>query len=133
VRVSRLVPAFIEQRPETLEEGVIYISVGFRTSVHLCCCGCGNEVWLPIRPARWKFTYDGQDVSFWPSVGNWSFPCRSHYWIRNGRVDRAPAWSNAQVEKGRQDTRDRDVATASTGEAPPRWWERALHAMRRRG
>lgn len=130
MRVSRLVPAFVEQRPETLEEGVIYISISFRTSVHLCCCGCGSEVWLPIRPARWKFIYDGQDVSIWPSVGNWSFPCRSHYWIRDGRIDWAAAWSNAQVEKGRQHTRDRDTVMATTDGATHRWWKRALHALR---
>jgi Family of unknown function (DUF6527) len=82
MRVTQLEPRFIEERPTELEDGVLYISVGFRTSVHLCCCGCRNEVWLPIRPTRWKFTYDGEAVSLSPSVGNWSFPCQSHYWIR---------------------------------------------------
>jgi hypothetical protein len=90
VRVARLEPVFVGARPDVLEPGNVYVSIPFRTSVHLCCCGCGNEVWMPIRPDRWKVTYDGVNISFSPSVGNWSLPCQSHYWIRASRVDWAP-------------------------------------------
>lgn len=132
MRVTHLEPQFIDQRPDALEERVLYISVSFRTSVHLCCCGCGNEVWLPIRPARWKFSYDGETVSLSPSVGNWSFPCRSHYWIRDSRVDWVPAWSNAQIEAGRQRTRERDLESAAISAKTQPWWRRLLDATRRR-
>jgi hypothetical protein len=37
-----------------------------------------------------------------PSIGNWSFPCQSHYWIRNNRVEWAPKWSREQIERGRR-------------------------------
>ena len=37
-----------------------------------------------------------------PSIGNWSFPCQSHYWIRNDRVKWAPKWSREQIERRRR-------------------------------
>jgi hypothetical protein len=42
-------------------------------------CGCGKKVVLPLHPTHGKLTYDGETVSLSPSVGNWSFPCESHY------------------------------------------------------
>lgn len=36
-----------------------------------------------------------------PAVGNWSFVCRSHYFIRNGAVLWAGDMSNAAINKGR--------------------------------
>lgn len=128
MRVRRLEPVFIDARPDVLDRGEVYISIPFRTSVHLCCCGCGNEVWLPIRPNRWNFTFDGDNVSFSPSVGNWSFPCQSHYWIREGWVDWAPAWSKQQIADGRIQTRERDRGLSTDFATRPKWWKRVLHA-----
>ena len=36
-----------------------------------------------------------------PSIGNWSFPCRSHYWIRNNTVQWAEEWSQEWIDAGR--------------------------------
>ena len=93
---------FVGTIPDALESGVLYLSIEFRTSIHLCCCGCQNVVVLPIRPTAWRLTYDGENVSMAPSIGNWSFPCRSHYWIRGGRVVWAEQWSDEKVEAGRR-------------------------------
>jgi hypothetical protein len=41
---------FVEFMPEVIEEGVLYISVEYCTSVHKCACGCGNEVVTPLSP-----------------------------------------------------------------------------------
>ena len=30
--------------------------------------------------------FDGRTISLNPSIGNWSYPCRSHYWIKGNRV-----------------------------------------------
>jgi hypothetical protein len=92
---------FVEFVPDALERGTIYISIRFATATHLCCCGCGNKVVTPIRPTDWKLIFDGKTVSLDPSIGNWSFACQSHYWIRNSRVRWAPAWSREQIERGR--------------------------------
>jgi hypothetical protein len=109
VTVVRLLPEFVDQLPVHPTAGVIYVSIEFATTMHLCCCGCGGNVVLPLRPGAWKLTYDGANVSMWPSVGNWSFACRSHYVISNGRVDWHGVWTSAQVAVGRQ----RDLAERS--------------------
>ncbi len=92
---------FVEFIPDELEQGAIYVSIRFATASHLCCCGCGNKVVTPIRPTDWTLIFDGKTVSLHPSIGNWSFPCQSHYWIRNNRVKWAPKWSRAEIERGR--------------------------------
>lgn len=80
-------PAFIVTVPDDLEEGVLYVSMTYATAIHLCACGCREEVVTPISPNDWQLGYDGEDISLTPSIGNWRLPCRSHYWIRSGRVD----------------------------------------------
>jgi len=44
-------------------------------------------------------------VTLDPSIGNWSFPCRSHYRIRNNRVRWAAPMSRERIEVNR--THDR--------------------------
>lgn len=92
---------FVEFIPAELKSGTIYVSMRFGTATHLCVCGCGNKVVTPLRPMDWKLIFDGKTISFHPSIGNWSFPCRSHYWIRNNRVQWAEQWSQRRIEAGR--------------------------------
>ena len=77
---------FVTHIPDTLVEGVVYVSIPYTTVLHLCCCGCGEEVVTPLRPTDWNLTFDGETISLCPSVGNWRFACRSHYWIRRNEV-----------------------------------------------
>jgi hypothetical protein len=93
---------FVEEIPSELEEGKVYVSIRFRTAVHLCACGCGNKVVTPIKPAKWRLTFDGDTVSLSPSVGNWQFPCRSHYWIRQNKVEWAARWTKEEIAMGRE-------------------------------
>lgn len=128
--IEHLRHEFVEQAPDELDDGVLYVSIGFRTTLHRCCCGCGNVVVLPLRPSSWQLTYDGESVTMAPSVGNWSFPCRSHYWIRRGRIQWSGDWSNEDIADGRQRTlieRGAQKAnTASATTAAPRSWIRRL-------
>ena len=78
-------PAFTEYIPPDLEAGILYISLTYATAVHLCPCGCARKVVTPLSPADWQFTFDGT-VSIRPSVGNWQYPCQSHYFIRSNQV-----------------------------------------------
>jgi hypothetical protein len=95
---------FVECIPEDedIREGTIYISIRFATATHLCCCGCGNKVVTPIRPTDWKLIFDGKTISLEPSIGNWSFACRSHSFIRHNKVKWARQWSEEQIAMGRQ-------------------------------
>jgi hypothetical protein len=92
---------FVEFIPDELEEGVLYVSIPYATAAHLCACGCGREVITPISPTDWKVIFDGATVSLDPSIGNWSFPCQSHYWIRRGRIRWARKWTREEIEAGR--------------------------------
>jgi len=96
---------FVENIPENLKDGILYISTKYATAIHKCCCGCGNEVVTPLSPAQWSLTFDGDSVSLDPSIGNWNFPCRSHYWILRNKVKTAPTWSSKKVEAGRAQER----------------------------
>ena len=83
--------------PEVLEERVLYVSISYGTAAHRCCCGCGREVVTPLTPTDWKLIFDGETVSLYPSIGNWNFPCRSHYWIRNNCAEWAEDWSDRRI------------------------------------
>ena len=100
-RVDTLVPQFGRAIPEHMESGVLYVSIDFATAAHLCCCGCGLEVVTPLSRTDWTLLYNGESASLYPSVGNWSFPCQSHYWIDDGRVVWAGAWSRDRIARGR--------------------------------
>jgi hypothetical protein len=96
---------FVEYIPDSLRDGMIYVSIAFATVAHRCCCGCGNEVITPISPTDWQLVFDGESISLDPSIGNWSFDCKSHYWIRRNRVKWAPRWSQKEIEAGRSHDR----------------------------
>lgn len=93
---------FVEFIPSELEEGVLYISIEYRTAVHKCICGCGNKVVTPLTPTDWEITYNGKTVSLSPSIGNWNFECRSHYFITRNRIRHAKQWDNWKIKKGRE-------------------------------
>ena len=143
MRQKRLAHEFTEFVPDHVGEGVLYVSLTYNTAVHKCCCGCGNDVVTPLSPVDWTLGYDGEAVSLRPSIGNYSFACRSHYWITHGRVDWAPVPSLQRIEEDREADRrkrfeyfERDSRTGarhfpqdglSTAprDADP-WWRRAL-------
>lgn len=92
---------FVEFLPEHLEEGTLYISTTYATVAHKCACGCGNDVITPLSPTDWKLTFDGRTVSLHPSIGNWSFPCQSHYWITKDRITWDQRWTREEIDAGR--------------------------------
>jgi hypothetical protein len=105
MRYDHLEHRFVEQFPEQLEPGILYVSMEYGSITHSCCCGCGEEIVTPLTPTDWKITYDGETISLHPSVGSWTLPCRSHYVIRQNQVIEAPPWSDKQVAAER--ARDR--------------------------
>ena len=106
-----LTPRFVESIPEGLEGGVLYVSMTFATAMHLCACGCGREVVTPLSSTDWKLWFDGEHITLDPSVGNWSFPCRSHYWIRKNGIRWAPSMSETAVRDLRALDRARKAAS----------------------
>ena len=148
--IQRLQPVFVDAVPSTLLAGQLYISKRYRTAVHLCCCGCGLEVVTPLNPAKWRLTEQGNTISLYPSIGNWSFPCRSHYWIERNQVRWSRAMSKVQIDRVRERDqravelyaqRETPPAPSATAppplapptspqyESPPSWWQRLLYRI----
>lgn len=148
MRHKNLEHRFVDDIPDRLEPGVLYVSMKYATAAHSCCCGCGEEVVTPLTPTDWKMTFDGETISLKPSVGNWTLACRSHYVIDRGRAFKAGPWTDEQVAAERR--RDRaakaqhfrqtpatapvaSIATALNSPAPPpvvpSFWRRLWRAL----
>lgn len=93
---------FVEFIPEFIEDGIIYITIKYHTAVHNCVCGCGNKVVTPFSPTDWKLIFDGKSISLSPSIGNWNFACKSHYWITNNRIKYSRKWHSWEIDSGRE-------------------------------
>lgn len=129
MKQTSLVHEFVDTLPATLQPGVVYVSIRFATVAHLCCCGCGEEVVTPLSPARWQLGFDGRTISLYPSIGSWTLPCRSHYWIRNDSVRWAEEWSDAKIARAIAADRralEADEQTAAVDVGRPSraipWW-----------
>lgn len=96
---------FVSTIPDDLEEGHLYISLDYGVAIHKCACGCGEEVVTPLSPDGWSMTYNGESITLSPSIGNWSFRCKSHYWIRSNKIIWEVPWSIDQIENNRKSDR----------------------------
>lgn len=97
-RRSDIAVSFVEFIPEAIDEGVLYVSMEYATASHRCCCGCGLLVVTPLSPTDWRLTFDGRSIYLHPSIGNWSFPCQSHYWVRGNRIQWAGRMSKQEID-----------------------------------
>lgn len=84
---------FVEFIPEKLEYGVLYISEAHGTANHLCPCGCGNEVPIPIKTrgnkenGGWEYDKNTfEKITLSPSLLNTHCPNRAHYFIRFNKI-----------------------------------------------
>lgn len=94
MRLETIIPVYVDQIPDKLEYGKIYISKRYGTAVHLCACGCGEKTVTPFshiiegKDHGWKFTFDGDIVTLSPSIGNFSGekPYHAHYYIWQNKI-----------------------------------------------
>jgi len=93
---------FVDTIPSELENNILYISLEYNVTKHLCPCGCGTEIVATLSPARWQLSYDGETVSLTPSIGNWLHECQSHYCIIKDEVVWARSMSKNAIEAGIQ-------------------------------
>jgi hypothetical protein len=107
VRLHKIKPEFVEFIPRDPAEGVLYVSEKHKIAVHRCACGCMEKVVTPLSPADWQIRKEGDMVSLHPSIGNWNYNCKSHYWIRRNGIQWAGALSEREIkqvqERDRQD------------------------------
>lgn len=108
--------------PRELAPGILYVSEEFGVAGHLCACGCGHKVIVPLGPAEWTFVEKSGHPTLSPSIGNWQLPCRSHYLIIDGRIVWAGQWTEAQVLAGRaREEARREVYFASRAKDSSLW------------
>ena len=132
---TKMSSQIVTEVPEVLDPGTLYVSFEYATAAHLCACGCGHEVFNPLTPTDWAVSFNGT-FSLKPSVGNWNFPCQSHYWILNQEIVWSDAWTPEEIARNREhDKRTKDrfydeaiyVSLPTKSETPPqpskrRWW-----------
>jgi hypothetical protein len=107
--------------PKQLERDILYVAEQFSTAAHLCACGCGEKIRTPLGPTEWTISGSLASPSLHPSVGNWQKPCRSHYWIHEGRVHWSGNWTDAQVLAGRANEQHRREAYFAARAGERRW------------
>ncbi len=93
---------FVELIPNVIDEGTLYISTQYATATHRCFCGCGEIVVTPITPVDWALRWNGKTVTIDPSIGSWSLPCSSHYFIIENKVVWSRKWSDKEIKKCRE-------------------------------
>lgn len=129
--MSHIQPRFVESIPAVLEPGVLYVSERFRTASHLCACGCGERVVTPLSPAHWRLERSGETVTLHPSIGNWDYACRSHYWIRSSKIVWSPQLSEERIRRIKAlDLQDQQAWTAEKNKVKRKVWPRLRGALR---
>ena len=85
-RLDEIEPVFVDFIPHQLEAGKLYISERFKMTSHLCPCGCHSVVLMPLG-MEWKLTKKDGKVTLRPSVGLQDYPCKSHYYITDNKIE----------------------------------------------
>ena len=97
--------ARVHTMPKELRPGVLYVAEEFGAAAHLCACGCGVKVRTPLGPVDWTLIVTARGPTIRPSIGNWQFPCQSHYWIVDGTVLWSDPWTPEEIAAGRNGER----------------------------
>lgn len=88
IKKVQIEPIFFDEclpPKEEFEGGKIYISRKYHGAAHLCLCGCGLYVFMDINHENYNYGWDlienNGKITFSPSIGNFQYPCKSHYII----------------------------------------------------
>jgi hypothetical protein len=87
-RLNELTVEQVVHVPQPMVHGVLYISKRFETALHLCACGCGEQVVTP-QPrgpdSGWVLSGTDDCVTLRPSIGNpW---CKAHYYVTDNKIN----------------------------------------------
>lgn len=115
---------FVDLIPQIVEEGVLYISIPYATAIHKCACGCGEIVVTPIKSTDWALTWNGETITINPSIGNWTLPCNSHYFIVKNKVVWSRKWSELEIKLGR--TKDKKIKSRHKGKFRKWFWHNLI-------
>jgi len=125
MRVERYVYNRVDVIPEKLQPGVLYHAAEYATALHLCACGCKREVTTGIGAGHWVLEVTPKGPTLWPSIGNGSFPCKSHYFIVEGGVRWAGVYTKEMIALARR------IDNPRAHQAIPSFWKRVADAVRK--
>ena len=86
----------VDRIPKQLNEGIVYHNNDFELAALLCPCGCGHRITLLV-PDSHQISSDKGLPSIYPSIAVCDAPCKSHFFIRQGRIDWMNAFSQAEA------------------------------------
>lgn len=129
MKAMTLNTVFTASIPAAPEPETLYVSLEYRTAVHLCACGCGAKVVTPLGPNDWVLSFDGS-VSLRPSIGNGQQACRSHYYIRHEHIDWLPRISARATDEALARDRASHVPVAVAPIAAKARWRRLWDRIR---
>lgn len=126
--LKRLTPEFVDEVPELMAPGKLYVSRKFNVAMHVCPCGCGGEVTTRLGPGGWTLAENGNGtVSLRPSVGPSTQRCKSHYWITNNDVDWLPPMTTRQIAAVQ--AKDAAIRQAAFKAARGPWYVRLISRL----
>lgn len=91
-RITELKPVFVDNIPDKLEHGIIYISQMYNIAIHLCVCGCNEKTVTPTKPMagdpNWSLNINNGKITLRPSIGNFKGenPYHAHYFITENKI-----------------------------------------------
>lgn len=101
MKTNKFKVEFVDKIPSNLKDGILYVCISCNVIVHRCACGCGERTVTPIdKKDGWKMTYDGQSITLRPSIGNYSIPCQSHYYITENKVEWLESYLQNNTKNG---------------------------------
>jgi hypothetical protein len=94
-RVNEITVKYCDEIPESIKEGIIYMSHKFKLAIHLCACGCKEKTVTPFSKIidgvdiGWHVIEDNGKITLSPSIGNFSGenPYHAHYFIKENKID----------------------------------------------
>lgn len=99
--IYQILPEFVEEIPKEIDDGYLYLCLPYNAVIHKCACGCGEIISTPLdKKYGWVMKYDGQAITLRPSIGNFSIPCRSHYYITDNNVEWLESYQQKNNKKG---------------------------------
>lgn len=66
-----------------MEFGKLYYSKEYKTTNHLCPCGCGMQTPIPVKEGEWNLSINNGKATISPSILH-RLGCQTHYIITNG-------------------------------------------------
>lgn len=126
-RTTRLISRLVDEVPEHLAPGVLYVADSFKTAMHLCCCGCGGEVTTRYGAGGWSLSLEPAGPTIVPSIGPATQKCRSHYVVTRGEVFWLDNMTDGEIALSRQrDAQKRAIEFAAEARAKAPWYIRFL-------